>query len=250
MKKFLLILLLFFISKLALALIITPAKIETSQKAGEEKQYHFIIKNTKEEPILIKISVRDFDITIDGKVLITERETLPSWVRIPIKQVRISSNASKTISFTIQLSTSATGEKRAMFYFQEIPEKKSAVAVVMRMGSAVYCTAEGTEKIEGKVTDFKIFPKKVVVTFENFGNVHLRPLIKLKVENEQGEIVREVTLTENFPVLPSHKWVIKKKINELKVGNYLAIIQTRYGVIYDKEIFEAEEFPFGIFQVE
>lgn len=250
MKQFLLILFLIFITRMSLALNVMPAKMILSQRVGEEKEYHFLIKNTREIPINVKVSVRDFDIAINGNISITERETLPNWIRMHTKEVRISPNALKTISFTITLSTDATGEKRAMFYFQETAEKKGAVGIVMSLASAVYCVSEGTEKIEGKVTDFKIFPKKVEVTFQNSGNVHLRPLIKLRIEDEQSEVVKEIILTQSFPILPSCEWVIKKKINELKVGNYLAIIQTRYGVIYDEEIYQVEEFPFGIFKVE
>ena len=250
MKKIFLILFLILISRLTLALTITPARIETSQAPGEEKEYHFSIKNTREEPVIIKLSVYDFDIDINGKILTKERKSLPNWITIAIKQARISPGRLKTISFMITLSTDATGEKRCLFYFQEIPTEKGGVATALRIGSAVYCTVKGTEEVDGETKDFIAFPSKIILTFCNNGNVHLRPEILMEIKNQQGEIIREISLVEGFPVLPFHKYIIERKFKQkLETGDYTAIIQTRYGMLYDEEFFEIKEVPFGIFKV-
>ena len=250
MKKIFLILFLIFISKPVLALTITPARIETSQAPGEEKEYHFSIKNTREEPVIIKLFVFDFDIDNKGKILTKERKSLPSWITMAVTRARINPGRLKTIPFMIQLSTGATGEKRAMFYFQEVLEEKRGVATVMRVGSAVYCAVKGTEEIDGETKDFIPFPSKVKITFCNNGNVHLRPEIMMEIKNQQKEIIREIILTKDFPVLPNQDLKIEKKFKDkLEPGHYTAILKTRWGMLYDKEIFEIQEIPFGIFKI-
>lgn len=250
MKKLLLILFLIFITRISLALTIIPARIEVIQKAGEEKEYYFLIKNTREEPIIIKVSVHDFDIDKNGKVLITERKTLPNWIRIPIKEVRISSSASKKIFFTIMLATGTIGEKHCLFYFEEVPEKSgSAIATVLRIGSAIYCISEGTEIIKIKIDNFKIFTDEVSLLFSNLGNIHLRPEIILKIKKGE-EIIEEMVLTKGFPILPYQQMHIKKKFsNILDIDNYEAEIIATFGEIYGQKTIQIKNYPFGFLEL-
>jgi len=239
------------------ALNVAPGRIETALKAGEERTYEFLVTNTREEPLIVKVSVRDWSITPEGKVLIEEKEKIPDWIRMDVKELKIEPNVSKKLSFEIALPEKAEGEFRTMFYFQESPEETGQVglATVIRIGSPVYVAVKGTEKIRGKITNFEILqstppakgngniPIKITATFHNYGNVHLRPEITMSIKTKKGKWVKdkegkliEITLTKGWPVFPFSDYIIEKEWkNGLKPGKYLAIVNTMFGMLYGKE---------------
>jgi len=157
-----------------------------------------------------------------------------------------------------------------MFYFQESPVKtgKGGLATVIRIGSPVYVAVEGTEKIRGKIANFEILestplvkdsktiPVKIITTFRNYGNVHLRPEITMSIKTKKGKWLTdeegkpvEITLTKGWPIFPFSDYIIEKEWkNGLKPGKYSAIINTTFGMLYGKEniISQKKEIVFKI----
>ncbi len=98
----------------------------------------------------------------------------------------------------------------------------------------VYETVPGTEVLSGRVLQVRKTaddPLTFTVSFENTGNVQLRPTGKIDIINQNGDTVRTLEI-EEFPILPQRVrtlTVADTLDRSLPSGIYRALVTVDYG---------------------
>ncbi len=161
------------------------------------------------------------------------------WITVTPQKFTIDPGKRQQVSFTVHVpQTGVTGTYWGAILIQgsprEIQRQGTTVLAVERFGVKVYVTITGTEIKSGRVTDVRVAalnPLTVTVTFENTGNVQLRPTGSIAVISQRGETMRKISI-EQFPVLPGATAVVTVKDTSAKPlppGIYLARAAIDYG---------------------
>jgi hypothetical protein len=110
----------------------------------------------------------------------------------------------------------------------------ATVLAIERFGVKVYETVPGTEVLSGRVLQVRKTaddPLTFTVSFENTGNVQLRPTGKIDIINQNGDTVRTLEI-EEFPILPQRVrtlTVADTLDRSLPSGIYRALVTVDYG---------------------
>jgi hypothetical protein len=113
---------------------------------------------------------------------------------------------------------------------------------------SLYVTLLGTEKIECGVSAFKIWKFEdrdalgIQLTFNNTGNVHVKPRITVYVQNVLGELLQRAQFQYGEPTYPgqTHNYNGAIYSFKLKPGVYKAFIDAEFvniGQKYQKTVF-------------
>ncbi len=161
------------------------------------------------------------------------------WITVTPQKFTIDPGKRQRVSFTVHVpKTGVTGTYWGAILIQGSPRKiqrqGTTVLAVERFGVKVYVTITGTEIKSGRVTDVRVAaldPLTFNVTFENTGNVQLRPTGSITIISQRGETMRKIPI-EQFPVLPGATAVVTVKDTSTKPlppGIYLARAALDYG---------------------
>lgn len=175
------------------------------------------VVNTSQEPLTLYSSKEDFIAWDDSgtpKFVPLEDQvngeySMSNWIVIEDQNITLAPGESREINFSINIPNNAEpgGHYAAIFFSPWVPGG-SQVAVVQRLWVLILVNVPGDVKIAGDVTKFELgtkeektftpntkFPTLPVVfqtTFENSGNIHLKPTGKITLVDEDGKTLKNV----------------------------------------------------------
>lgn len=224
---------------------VTPTVVQLNLPRGEEDSDFFSVLNDTDKLVSVEVELEELlKSQISGEDI-----TVDSWLEVEPKKFDINPGETKKVGYKVKVPPGREGELRAQAFFATEGTPIGGVGIKSRFGVAIYVAIEGTEVVEAEITDISISelsPEldknfaggiKVGVTVQNKGNVHLRPRGRVKIKNEKGEMVKELTLPYGYPIMPqtSHTYYAFGENVELSSGRYKAIAFIRYGDIYERD---------------
>lgn len=183
------------------------------------------------------VSVESIDAA--GGTFDTVARSNGDWITVSPKKFTIEEGKAQEVTFTVQVpSTGVSGTYWGAILIEGSPRKVeregATVLAVERFGVKVYVTIPGTEILSGRVTSVRkisLDPLTFTVTFENTGNVQLRPKGSIEIISQTGETVRTIPI-EEFPILPGAVQTVTVKDpspDPLAPGIYRALVAIDYG---------------------
>lgn len=200
-------------------LSVAPSIHEAVITPSRESHQVFELTNQSAIPIPVKAYVRSFDAADEiGGVTIDEeidqaRLKITSWVSIQNPDFIIQPNQTvKTlVTFNPPADLPPGGYYGIVFFEPLLPESfvsENSLQIGGRIGSLLFLVASGDMKEKGELVSFsasryhwRLSPASLNVRFKNDGNVHLRPKLKMSVQNLITKSQRQGYNTE-FTVLP------------------------------------------------
>lgn len=175
------------------------------------------VTNNTDGPITLYSSKEDFvagDETgrpkfVASKDQTSETYSLANWIKIENENVTLAQGETREVRFTVSAPTGAEpgGHYGAVFFSPGVAGQ-SQVAIVQRLGVLLLVNVPGNIEVRGEMTKFSVgtkekevfseassfdsFPIILQTQFENAGNIHLKPLGKIELVDENGEILKNV----------------------------------------------------------
>ncbi len=212
------------------AINLQPSVIELSLFPGESRTGFYTVKNTTSNKIKIEVEPETY-----------YGENVKKWFTITPKTFTLDIGKSIKVKYKISALKTLKTENCARIFFKQTPAHRKEVpgmGIVVRMGSSVYLSKKGNEKINPLFKKVKLINKNkdltLAVDLKNNGNVHTRFYYTLKIYKHK-ETIYNITkhLTSIIPGA-SKKLSIPIKINsELKKGIYKAELKLLYGNVAD-----------------
>lgn len=160
------------------------------------------------------------------------------WITVDPQQLEIPAGASQEVTFSVRVPAGASGTNWGMIFVEGSPRPQerqgTTVLAVERFGVKVYETVPGTEDRAGRITGVSLIsedPLTLRVSFENTGNIQLRPVGNVDIISQMGEVVRSLSIG-TFPILPGATrdlTVADPSSTPLSGGIYRALATIDYG---------------------
>lgn len=187
---------------------ITPPLVKTNMSPGEEFASNIRVINNNSRKIRVYAKTANFKSKGDGKVdFLDEGEegasgyTLKEWIILPQKKFTIGAFETKEIPYLIEVPKDASpGGHYAGILIGTLPpeakaeERGASIAVSQVVSSLLLVNIEGDIVEKGYIREFvpnRTFIKgdkvDLNVTFENLGNVHLKPVGEIRIYNIFGK---------------------------------------------------------------
>lgn len=235
---------------------VTPTVTQLNLSTGEEKSDFFSVLNGGNKLVCVEVELEE----LLRSQIDTEGIRVDSWLEVEPKKFDINPGEIKKVRYKIKVPPGCKGELRAQIFFATKGPSMGGIGIRNRFGVAVYVAIKGTEVVEAEITDVSISglspeseknPEggiKIRVTVQNKGNVHLRPRGKVIIKDEEGEVVKELTLPYGYPIMPkmSHAYYASWEDGKLSHRRYKAIVFIQYGDIYNRDKSYAIQTPFSI----
>ncbi len=227
------------------ALGASPLRVEYSGHPGDIVEGQLTVRNTTDEPRLIKISTSDFMVNNETESLlfIDGRDTgyahsLKDWFILPENDLTIGPKEKKIIPYKIQISEGAQskGYYGALFVESAPLNREQSTAGVsinlnVRVAHLVLLKVEGNLREKVAIQNFMVIKDSedsamFEIVMENNGNVHSSPEGIIEVIDKNGNIVQKLPINEGkHNILPSSKKTYKTdfKLKDLKPGIYTAV---------------------------
>lgn len=233
-------------------LAVPSAPFYLNVPAGERRTFSLKIENLGEEPEGVKVYLGDWRRDLNGNIQYFSPGTLPqslaNWIKISPSSFIVKGGKDREIRFTVSVPEGEEGSKWAILFIQREPElteetvkrgeeeRRVVIRSVFRYAIRIYQTIPGTEIKEGKVTDIGVnlakggYPVKVMVEFENTGNVFLKPTGWVEFRDmKEGKTVVRMDISE-FSILPGGKRRLEISYQkELPFGKYITLAIIDYG---------------------
>lgn len=236
-------------STFAAGITISPLKFEMTVQPGVQKSDVIKLTNNTDGPITLYSSKEDFvagDETgrpkfVASKDQTSETYSLANWIRIENENLTLAKGETREVRFTVQAPANAEpgGHYGAVFFSPGVAGQ-SQVSVVQRLGVLLLVNVPGNVEVRGEMTkftagtkddkevfsessSFDAFPIDFQTQFENAGNTHLKPLGKIELVDENGEILKNVgkeTIVNDKGAFAGEKMVDYLPINDT-FGNVL-----------------------------
>jgi len=176
------------------------------------------VTNNTDGPITLYSSKEDFvagDETgrpkfVTSKDQTSETYSLANWIKIENENVTLAQGETREVRFTVSAPASAEpgGHYGAVFFSPGVAGQ-SQVAIVQRLGVLLLVNVPGNIEVRGEMTkfsvgnkdekevfseasDFSRFPIAFQTEFQNAGNTHLKPIGKIELVDENGEILKNI----------------------------------------------------------
>jgi hypothetical protein len=169
--------------------------------------------------------------------------TSKDWFVLPENQAY---SAKDWLTFAEQKISLKVGESRNLKFFVDVPKKAQGELVGMLshniqtetsgniqkvLSVAIYAAVAGTEKMKATLKGIMISPSTgtlaVGVLIQNDGNVHIRPVGRLQIQNEKGQVVANIELPKEKPIYPGKEAVSSGQVSlfKLDAGRYKAWVR-------------------------
>jgi len=200
----------------ALALTISPPKIELDANPGSIINQTIKLFNETEEARIFYPAVQDFTArgeTGEPGFVAKEKNpySLADWIKIDIGPIALSPKERKEIQFTVQVPENAEpGGRYAGILFStqppEVMQGATPIAVAGKVGSLVLLRVGGEVVEFGRLVEFDTkdqkdfythLPIDFYIRFENLGNVHLKPQGEVKLQGLLDITATPTTLLVN-----------------------------------------------------
>jgi len=239
---------------------VSPFIIEETVSPGQELIKIIIVTNNSDKKQIFRAHLQDFRVKGEvGEVLLlpagSEKTSLLYWVELPQGGVEFAPRESKEISLTFMVpeKAGAGGYYGAIFFSSESPESGRAeemeeegvfVSLVHQVGVLVFLDYPKGAIEEARIKEFKTdkkfydspFKINFITRIENLGNIHIKPIGSIKIENMRG---RETVILpfnrDGLNVLPES---IRRFENfwhgNLAFGKYTAFLTLNFGTPADR----------------
>ncbi|MBU3964998.1 DUF916 domain-containing protein [Patescibacteria group bacterium] len=208
---------------------------------SEVKEAKVNVVNQSEQSVEVKIYPVDAVTTKDGAFApqSEDREKIDvgAWINMPVSELSLKPNETKAVDFTIKVPENAeVGDHMGAIIVQskEAPEaeKGTVMKVVSRVGARIYLTVPGEiiKELEFKDFNWKMEESQVVfyLTLANKGNVRIAPKGEIEIQDESGNAVDKIKITER-EVFPKDTIVLPTKWEKTTVGKFIALAAVNYG---------------------
>ena len=208
---------------------------------SEVKEAKVNVVNQSEQSVEVKIYPVDAVTTKDGAFApqSEDREKIDvgAWINMPVSELSLKPNETKAVDFTIKVPENAeVGDHMGAIIVQskEAPEaeKGTVMKVVSRVGARIYLTVPGEiiKELEFKDFNWKMEEGQVVfyLTLANKGNVRIAPKGEIEIQDESGNAVDKIKITER-EVFPKDTIVLPTKWEKTTVGKFIALAAVNYG---------------------
>lgn len=258
MRLFFLLLSVFFVGLQPIgsaeALTVSPLRLE--YEAAPEQMIVDTIKVSNETSTgtIVAPVVRDFIASGDGSgtpVFVGEEEqpksSLKDWVSFSIERVALQPGDSREVTFTIQVPKGASsGGYFGAILFSTVPASDESVLIQTEVGALVLISVPGDAKQEGALIDVQAgqrlvshLPVSFTASFENTGEVHLKPsgevhimnlfgreVVSLPINPDGGNVLpgstRALMVSWQHQEVPSETIEIVKEWQNFALGRYTA----------------------------
>lgn len=226
------------------SLSISPLKFEFDITSSASTKEKIKVTNTWDTPITLYSSKEDFiawDDTGTPQFVKPENQTNPeyslsNWITIEDENITLAPKESREVYFSVKVPQNAEpGWHYAAVFFSPGAPVWAQVAVVQRLWVLILVNVPGEVQIEGNLNTFKIweklentftekqtfqtFPITFQTIFENSWNVHLKPVWKITLVDENGEILKNVgkeTLSS-----PAGAYIWEKMVDYIPINDTL-----------------------------
>lgn len=232
-----------------LGLSISPPLTDVTIASGDEWTSVVNVTNPNSYDISLSLSVMNVEAEDEeGHVrfvpmLETSDElqgrTLADWIALPADAITLSAGSNAQVTFTVSVPMDASpGGHYATILVSGRPVDETAddlsVQVSSALSSLLFVRVPGDIVESGAITSFSGGPSFFSLTFENNGNVHLRPEGSIKVTNLWGREVATLSMSEDNQlgyVLPDSARTFSLAWNDssIHVGPYRATATLTYG---------------------
>ncbi len=188
------ILSLFFVSKNAYALTLSPVRMEIRGNPGETVKEKMVLTNESEGTTTYYSSFSNFEASGESgnPSFVDAKNDLGSWMSAD-NAVTINANSSKTVYFSIKIPSDAEpGGHFAAIFWGLAPNKPGAVSIGARTGLLVLLSVNGDVKENAGLIDFSVKDKKIWHTtlpvsftyrFKNDGGDRVKPVGKITMHD-------------------------------------------------------------------
>jgi hypothetical protein len=246
----------------ALALTISPPKIELLANPGQKVEDEIKLFNETDSELTIYTSTANF-IAKEGeegvpKFLTPEEKEgdLADWIEIEEGPITILPLEQKVIPITINIPTWADpgGHYAGIFFGTQSPGEKegTVVGVTGKLGGLILLRVSGDIEEEGKLVSFDLkdsktfyehLPIDFVIVFENLGNVHLKPQGEILIKNLLGRTSDIVDI--NKPEIGTGKNVLPESVRRFESSWIKSSFEIFPQGFLEKLKFEKDNFAFG-----
>ena len=233
-------------------IVLGPAKVELRIDEGHDHTTYLDVLNRTGSPSVISLDVEDFlsDNETGGAVLnksinAPSISSLSPYVTVPkdIFVLEHGQQAHIPIEITIPRDLSPRGLYGAVLV-SAVPQNNvgGATKVVTRLGSLFFVKVNGKIKEAGEFKQIYRENNKIVLTFENSGDIYLNPYGAINVyEYYSRKLIKKIVVDPWF-VLPGSTRMREFIIGDLGPGKYAAQVDLNRGyndiVDYKELIFD------------
>lgn len=233
---------------------ISPTRVEDLIDPGGVYRYEIKVTNKSSSPTTLYAYLKDFKAGGEGgqPVLIApgseEGYFLASWIDITDEGIDFTPNEEKIISFHVKVpeETGPGGYYGGVYFGTKAPrvsldseEQGAGMSVAQQTGCLVLLQIKGDALEEASIREFNTdkdlydtpFDINFIIRIENKGNVHVKPIGNISINNMFGKEVAVVRVNERGGnVLPNSIRRFKEKWSgENGFGRYKATIGLSYG---------------------
>jgi len=244
-------------------ILISPAIYEVELKKGKYHSNAIRVLNKTGGKASLKVYASDFTLKENGSSSFHPKGTLPfscsTWLKINPTSFELNPAEGRLVRFTLKTPQDISGGFNGVIFIESMPEKASdargrRILFKARLGVKIFAAIEGTLNRLAELQD--LFIKQEVkdsilnysLLFKNTGNVHIKPVGRLEIIDQEDKVVSTIKLNQ-------HKNTVLRnglrdfsgniKLN-LPYGVYKAVAYMDYGgksIIAMEKFFEVIEKP-------
>ena len=267
----------------SLALTISPPRFELAANPGQRAEAMVKLFNETDKELVLYSSASNFTAAEDEEgvpkfyELKEGEEDLSKWIEIEKGPITIAPQETKEIPFVINVPGFADpgGHYASIFFGSGLPDGSggSGVGLSEKIGALILLRVSGDILEEGRLVEFKLkdpkpfydhLPVGFTLTFENSGNVHLKPQGEVAITNLLGQKsgkadVNKDQISGGKNILPrtsrhfEASWTrglyqepgtgffgkLRAEMDNFALGRYKAVLDLGYGSQSKKEKAEA-----------
>lgn len=218
---------------------VNPFIVEVIVPEDEGYEETFYVSNDGENPL---------DVTIEPERWSISSLDFHEWLEIDPMQFTLNRKDARKVKYKITIPKEAKGELMCMVFFISQERGIMASPVGVKYGVPVYAIVKGTGNIDVSIENIDVNYDKEnqVVTgkfvIDNRSNVHIRPLIRVTIFNEEGKITAGFELPYKQPAQREQKrpYDFSQKMF-IRSGKYKVVVKADCGKLYSiDKIVEAE----------
>lgn len=267
----------------SMALTISPPRFELAANPGQRAEAMVKLFNETDRELVLYSSSSNFTAAEDEEGvpkfydLKEGEEDLSKWIEIEKGPITIAPQETKEIPFAINVPGFADpgGHYASIFFGSGLPDGSggSGVGLSEKIGALILLRVSGDILEEGRLVEFKLkdpkpfydhLPVGFTLTFENSGNVHLKPQGEVAITNLLGQKsgkadVNKDQISGGKNILPrtsrhfEASWTrglyqepgtgffgkLRAEMDNFALGRYKAVLDLGYGSQSKKEKAEA-----------
>lgn len=192
------------------AVTVSPSRIVLRSHPTKTLTGYFTVENPGDAPIELTVEPEDWAGGIGGS-----RGPVP-WLSLKPTKLTLRPGKVARVKYVVRVPKEATGELRAQVFFTSLVGGGS-VPIRSRLGTIIYVTIKGTERIEGSIGQVKGFytastpgiakPDRLelVMRIHNRGNAHIIPEGRALIKDKDGFPVADIPIPAGWGLLPNQE---------------------------------------------